>query len=86
MTEKIRPAIAAYVFGVFGVFLVSAPWTEVWETSTLVWAWTPFGAWIRNGWTRGAVTGIGILDLLAAFSAGRTLWRSMREDGGAETG
>lgn len=84
MKDRIGPALGAYVFGVLGVFLVLAPWTEVWERSTFVLAGTPAGAWLRSGFTRGLVTGIGILDLVVAFQEGAELWRRMRSGDGGE--
>jgi hypothetical protein len=78
LIERIRPALGAYVFGVLGVFLVAAPWTAVWDRGTHVLAGTLVGVWVRSGWFRGLVSGVGFLDLAVAFSDAAALWRLVR--------
>lgn len=78
MTDRFRPALAAYVFGVLGVFLAVAPWTQLWDHHTFFLTGSAMGAWVRSGWVRGLVTGIGVLDLLVARGEVAALWRLLR--------
>lgn len=82
MTDRIRPALTAYVFGVLGVFLVAAPWTAIWDHGTQF--LLPGGAavWARSAWVRGAVSGLGILDLVVAAGEAGVLWRALRRESG----
>ena len=66
MTDPVRPALGISVFGVLGVFLAAAPWTPVWDEGTFFLLSTS-AAWVRSGWFRGMVSGLGILDLAVAL-------------------
>ncbi|TDI48150.1 MAG: hypothetical protein E2P01_05740 [Acidobacteria bacterium] len=72
----LKNSIALYVFLVLGLFLAVAPWTPVWYEVTVLLLPTRFGAPLQQGWVRGLVSAVGVLDLLAAGSAGLDLVRS----------
>lgn len=80
MDLRLGSAVTVYFLAVLGIFLAVAPWTGVWDYATLTLLPTWCGGWIRSGWFRGAVTGLGALDLLAAAQESRVLWRSLRDD------
>ena len=81
---RIQVALNLYMFSVLGVFLLAVPWTPMWEQTTFVFLPAALGSWVRSGWARGAVTGLGALDLLAASQEVGALLRSFRsgEQGG----
>jgi hypothetical protein len=68
--------VAAYLVEA-GLVLVVAPWTAVWERNIFGY-WVPWlGWWMGNEYVRGAVSGIGLVtiiaglrDLTGAFLAG----------------
>jgi len=72
----LKTSMTLYVFLVLGLFLAVAPWTPVWYEATVLLLPTRFGAPAQQGWVRGLVSAVGILDLLAAGSAGLDLFRS----------
>jgi hypothetical protein len=72
----LKNSITLYVFLVLGLFLSVAPWTPVWYEATVLLLPTRFGAPLQQGWVRGLVSAVGILDLLAAASVGLELVRS----------
>jgi hypothetical protein len=78
VVARIRAALVLYVFGVLGLFLLAVPWTSIWDDVTAVLLPTALGDWAGTGWARGAVSGLGTLDLVAAASEARTLWRGLR--------
>ena len=77
LPARIRTALLAYVFGVLGAFLLAAPWSPLWDYATLSVAQYAFGPWVRSGWVRGAVSGLGALDLLTATREAGALLRSV---------
>ena len=77
MTSRLQTAFLVYVFAALGVFLVVAPWSPLWETSTAGYLPTPLGPCLRSGFVRGLVSGLGALNLVAAWSEARDLlWSS----------
>lgn len=65
-----------YAFVCLGVFLAVAPWSAIYEYAVpLSTAPTRAGAWLRTGWVRGLITGVGLLDLYVALRAGIALYR-----------
>lgn len=73
MASRLQTAFLVYVFAALGVFLVAAPWSPVWEASTAGYLPTVAGAWLRSGFVRGLVSGLGALNLAAAWSEARSL-------------
>ena len=78
MDHRLRAVATLYVLGLLGVFLVAVPWTAVWDRATLAFVPTTLGGLVRSGWFRGAVCGLGALDLLAAAEEAGGLWRSVK--------
>ncbi len=75
----LKNSIALYGFLVLGLFLAVAPWTPVWYEATVLLLPTRFGAPAQQGWVRGLVSAVGILDLFAAGAAALDLLRSGSE-------
>ena len=82
MESRIHTAVNLYVLCTLGVFLTVAPWSAVWDGATAVASASGWGAWLRSGWVRGLVTGIGGLNLAAAAREIRSLWTSYKDDPG----
>lgn len=49
-----------------GVVLAFAPWTSLWDSNWLLQLWPAARGPALNAWTRGAVTGIGLVNLVLA--------------------
>jgi hypothetical protein len=49
-----------------GLVLVVAPWTPLWESNWLLTLWPAARELVLNAFTRGAVTGLGLVNLLLA--------------------
>ena len=79
MNVSLRTVAVLYVLGLLGVFLMTVPWTPVWDRATLAFVPTALGGWVRSGWFRGLVCGLGAIDLAAAADEASNLWRSMRD-------
>jgi len=50
-----------------GLVLVVAPWTSLWESNWLLTLWPGWRGLALNDFTRGAVTGLGLVNLLLAL-------------------
>jgi hypothetical protein len=49
-----------------GVVLVVAPWTTLWDSNWLLQLWPAARGLLLNAFTRGAVTGLGLVNLVLA--------------------
>ena len=49
-----------------GVVLVVAPWTSLWDGNWLLQSWPRLQAVLLTGFARGAVTGLGLVNLAVA--------------------
>lgn len=58
-----------------GMALILAPWLELWETNYFVYTYPALGLVLRNPYVRGAVSGLGVLDVLLSLEAIRQ-WTS----------
>jgi hypothetical protein len=78
LAARIRTVLLAYVFGILGAFLLAVPWSPLWDDATLSVAQYAVGPWVRSGWVKGAVSGLGALDLFVALQEAGILWLSLR--------
>ncbi len=73
MTSRIQTAFLVYVFAALGVFLLMVPWSPLWDTATAGFLPTPLGPWLKNGFARGLISGLGALNFVAAWNEAREL-------------
>ena len=50
-----------------GIVLVFAPWTPLWDSNWLLQAWPSLRGLLLSSLTRGAVTGLGLVNVLLAL-------------------
>lgn len=50
-----------------GLLLILAPWSRFWDRNYFVALAPGLTAWLSLAWVKGAVTGIGIVSVAAAF-------------------
>jgi hypothetical protein len=63
-----------------GIVLVVAPWTSLWDANYLLGPHPALRAWLLNAFTRGAVTGLGLVNVLLALHEAS---QDRRQGGGA---
>ena len=51
-----------------GIVLVFAPWTPLWDSNWLLQAWPSLRGLLLSSFTRGAVTGLGLVNVLLALA------------------
>ena len=49
-----------------GLVLTVVPWTSVWEANWLLQPWIGLRGFVTSGFTRGAITGLGLVNLVVA--------------------
>lgn len=88
MGSRIWTAIVLYAFTVFGIFLVVVPWSALWDQALLGVTAQPLRALVATGWARGAISGLGGLDLMVAAQLMAEMWKHLRvsEHGPAKKG
>ncbi|HEX6771610.1 MAG TPA: hypothetical protein VF126_06270 [Acidobacteriaceae bacterium] len=52
-----------------GALVVLLPWRSIWTTNAWVNHWPDVANFIAQGWVRGIVSGLGLLNIWIAFSA-----------------
>ncbi|MGA9885546.1 MAG: hypothetical protein WBQ34_17650 [Candidatus Acidiferrales bacterium] len=67
--------VLALLWLALGMALILAPWLELWETNYFVYTYPALGLVLRNPYVRGAVSGLGVLDVLLSLEAIRQ-WTS----------
>ena len=73
--------MSLYAFFLLGILLVVLPWTAVWARVARILLPPSLVEWAMSGWLRGAVSGLGALDLAVAVQVARELWRGMHAGG-----
>jgi hypothetical protein len=58
-----------------GIVLAIAPWTALWDTNSLVALDSTVRSILHSPFTRGAVTGLGLVNLVLAFHELRGHWK-----------
>jgi len=51
-----------------GLLLVVLPWSAFWEENYFADAWPILRAVVTNNFTRGAISGLGVVNLIAGFA------------------
>ncbi len=73
LDPRVRTAIAVYLFTALGIFLTVVPWSPIW-TQALGGAPAALAKFAAQGWVRGVVSGVGLLDLIVALQKLGSLW------------
>jgi hypothetical protein len=55
----------------FGLALILAPWSDYWETNYFLFQYPAMGVFLKNAFLRGAISGIGFMDVLLSLEAFR---------------
>ncbi|HVB85119.1 MAG TPA: hypothetical protein VNK23_00435 [Candidatus Dormibacteraeota bacterium] len=75
MMKRAGLILLALVWLALGMLLILAPWLEVWQANYFVYAYPSLGQVMTSPYTRGAITGLGVLDVLLSLEALRQ-WTS----------
>lgn len=60
-----------------GLFLIFVPWSTLWEHNVLL-LYLPVRGLLLNNFVRGAVSGLGVIDLLLGLGELNRFWKSFK--------
>jgi hypothetical protein len=55
----------------FGLVLILVPWSTIWESNYFLYQYPGLGVVLRNAYLRGAVSGLGFMNVLLSLEAFR---------------
>ena len=67
-SRLIRRLVYIALFFEIGLLLVVLPWSAFWEQNYFAGVWPALGAVASNNFVRGAVSGLGVVNLVAGFA------------------
>jgi len=77
MNRLLAVAFILFCFEI-GLFLVFVPWSQLWEHNVLLAYSFHLRGFLLNNFFRGAVSGLGVIDLALGFSELGRFWKSFR--------
>lgn len=77
MNRLLAVAFILFCFEI-GLFLVFVPWSALWEHNLLLNYSMSLRGVLLNNFVRGAVSGLGVIDVLLGFSELAHFWKSLK--------
>jgi hypothetical protein len=71
MTSRILRVILLLVWLELGLVLVLVPWSDIWEMNYFLFQYPALGFFFKNPFLRGAVSGLGVTNVLLALESFR---------------
>ena len=76
MNRLLAVAFILFCFEI-GLFLVFVPWSSLWEHNVLL-LYLPLRGLLLNNFVRGAVSGLGVVDLFLGLGGLTQFWKSLK--------
>ena len=77
------PLLLAAFFLEVGFILLVVPWSSYWDRNFFSQAWPPLHAVLTSNYVRGAVSGLGVVNVMAAVGEISKIFSGRSEEGGA---
>jgi hypothetical protein len=71
MMNRIMHAVLLLIWLELGLVLILVPWSEFWELNYFLYQYPALGFLLKNAYLRGAISGLGFLNVLLAVQAFR---------------
>ena len=71
MLSRILGVVVLLFWLELGLVLILVPWSGIWESNYFLYEYPPFGIFMTNPFLRGAISGLGILNVLLSLGAFR---------------
>jgi hypothetical protein len=82
----VMPLFLAAFFLEVGFLLLVVPWSSYWDRNFFAQSWPPLQALLSSNYVRGAVSGLGIVNVLAAVGEIAEIFSSRRDASSAPPG
>ena len=79
MNRLLAVAFILFYFEI-GLYLVFVPWSQLWEHNVLLAYSLHLRGLLLNNFVRGAVSGLGVVDLALGFSELGRFWKSLKAE------
>jgi hypothetical protein len=71
MLNRLLHVVLLLVWLELGLMLVVIPWSEVWDVNYFLYQYPSLGLVLKSSYLRGAVSGLGLIDVFLALEAFR---------------
>lgn len=71
MMNRLLRVILLLIWLELGLVLILVPWSQVWEINYFLYQYPALGSIVKNFFLRGAISGLGLINVLLALEAFR---------------
>jgi hypothetical protein len=71
MMNRVLRVVLLLLWLELGLILILVPWSEIWEMNYFLYQYPSLGFLLKNAYFRGAVSGLGLLNVLLALEGFR---------------
>lgn len=71
MMNRVLRVVLLLLWLELGLALILVPWSEVWEMNYFLYQYSWLGSFVKNSFLRGAISGLGLMNVLFALEAFR---------------
>jgi hypothetical protein len=69
--SRIARVILLLLWLAFGLALILVPWSDIWEANYFLYQYPALGVFLKNPFLRGAISGLGFMNVLLSLEAFR---------------
>lgn len=71
MFNRLLHVVMLLIWLELGLVLILVPWSEIWDINYFVYQYPALGLIVKNSYLRGAVSGLGLMNVFLALEAFR---------------
>ncbi len=69
MISRLAHVLVVLAWLVLGLALILAPWSDIWDANYFLYLYPELAFFLKSAYLRGAVSGLGFLDVLLSLEA-----------------
>jgi hypothetical protein len=71
MLTRLLRVVLLLIWLELGLVLILVPWSDIWEINYFLYQYPALGFFLKNSYLRGAISGLGLLNVFLALGAFR---------------